>query len=157
MCVESCWRQELEESVPGPSSSPVFFIGICHSDFSLSLFWLLSSTISQWWSVLLATISLVCNSKYLKGSPIYVLYTAWEETSRKMKCSAVGTMILQIFISQTIDLCKKINVLATFFGEMTVWSFFFIKLHVTERLASLNEVCEGVAGVKNPTRESCRA
>ena len=47
-------------------------------------------------------------------------HTAWEETSRKMKCSAVGTMILQIFISQTIDLCKKINFLMTFFGEIAI-------------------------------------
>ena len=81
--------------------------------------------------------------------------TAWEETSRKMKCSAVGTMILQIFISQTIDLCKKIIFLTTFFGEMTIWSFCLIKLHVIEMCKSPNEVCEGVAGVKNYTKESC--
>ena len=54
-------------------------------------------------------------------------HTAWEETSRKMKCSAVGTMILHIFISQTIDLCKKIKFLTTFFGEIMVWSFFLYK------------------------------
>ena len=76
-------------------------------------------------------------------------HTAWEEPSRQMKCTAVGTMILHIFISQTIGLCKKINFLTAFFGEMMVWSFSFIKLRVSEMRSSLNEVCEGVAGMKN--------
>ena len=34
--------------------------------------------------------------------------------------------------------------------------FSLIKLHATESQKSLNEVCEGVAGVKNHTKESCR-
>ena len=33
--------------------------------------------------------------------------------------------------------------------------FFHIKVHVKERLGSLNEVCEGVPGVKNPTKKCC--
>ena len=86
---------------------------------------------------------------------LQIRHTAWEETSWKMKCSVAGTMFLQIFISQTIDLCKKIKFLTTFFGEIMVWSFFYIKLHVTEMHESLNEVCEGVVRVKNYTKESC--
>ena len=43
-----------------------------------------------------------------------------------------------------------------FFWEMTIWSFFLIKLCSTEMLELLNEVCEGVAGVKNQTKESYR-
>ena len=34
-------------------------------------------------------------------------------------------------------------------------SFFLIKLHVTERLESQNEVCEGVAGMKNHAKKGC--
>ena len=34
--------------------------------------------------------------------------------------------------------------------------FFPLKLCSTEMLESVNEVCEGVAGVKNQTKESCR-
>ena len=33
--------------------------------------------------------------------------------------------------------------------------FSLAKLHMTERLESLNEVCEGVAGVKNHTKKCC--
>ena len=40
------------------------------------------------------------------------------------------------------------------FGEIVIWNFFLIKLQLTERLESLNEVCEGVAGAKNHTKES---
>ena len=43
----------------------------------------------------------------------------------------------------------------TFFGEIAIWSFFLIKLLVTESLESLNEVSEGVAGVKNHTKKCC--
>ena len=95
------------------------------------------------------------NHDVLTKKPINT-HTVWEETSRKMKCTSVGTMILQKFISQTIDFCKKINVLTTFFGEMMIRSFFLIKIHKTEMRESLNEVCEGVAGVKTYTKESCR-
>ena len=51
-------------------------------------------------------------------------HTAWEGTSRKMKWSVVRTMILDIFISQTIDLCKKINVLTTFFGDIIILRYY---------------------------------
>ena len=38
----------------------------------------------------------------------------------------------------------------------TIQRFSLIKLHATESQESLNEVCEGVTGVKNHTKESYR-
>ena len=58
-----------------------------------------------------------------------------------------------LVISYNISKIQKI--LARFFGEIAIWSFFLIKLHVTERLGSLNEVYEWVAGLKNHTNKCC--
>ena len=41
------------------------------------------------------------------------------------------------------------------FSGGPIKGFSFIKLHATEVRSSLNEVCEGVAGVKNHTKKSC--
>ena len=50
---------------------------------------------------------------------------------------------------------KKQKILWKVFSGGPVNFFFHIKLHVKERLGSLNEVCEGVAGVKNHTKKCC--
>ena len=55
----------------------------------------------------------------------------------------------------TYNISKIQKILARFFGEITIWSFFLIKLHVTERQKSLNEVCEGVTELKNHTKKFC--
>ena len=39
---------------------------------------------------------------------------------------------------------------------MAIQSFSLMKLHSTESRQSLNEVCEGVPGVKNHAKESCK-
>ena len=53
------------------------------------------------------------------------------------------------------NICKNQKVLTTHFGEITILIFLLIKLHVTEVLESLNEVCEGIAGEKNHTKKCC--
>ena len=59
--------------------------------------------------------------------------------------------ILTIFC----NISKNQNFLTMFFGEIAIWSFFFIKLHVTEGLKLLKEVYERVAGIKNHTKKCC--
>ena len=44
---------------------------------------------------------------------------------------------------------KRENSNEKFFREDRLKSFFLIKLHMTERLETLNEVCEGMARLKN--------
>ena len=51
---------------------------------------------------------------------------------------------------------KDQNFLTSPFSVIPILRFSLIKLHVKKGPSSLNEVCEGVAGLKNHTNKCCR-